>query len=168
MHVGHDTLQFGGIFCGIDAGKPGLERLHAASVYSRFIHARAVVIADDRSVLPWGAAFVGGSCVENFFQLSFGRFTSRPALAPARHGCRDGIVRAPGAVGEFVEVVARISLAIEIGDVDAVQGCGFEQDRKDESDERTARTRITIVVFAGNMNSILRRISKYYQYFRFD
>ena len=72
-------------------------------------------------MLPLGADLLLAASFEDVAQLVLGGFSGGPALAPARHRGGDRIVGAPGAVGEFVEVIAGLGFAIEIGDVDAVR-----------------------------------------------
>ena len=132
MHLGHDLLQGGDVAGGVDFREPGFDRIHAAGVDAGFVHAGAVVVADDLFDAALGGVLVGGGGFENVVQAVFCGFAGLPALAPAGHGGRNRIVGAPGAVGEFVEVIAGGGFAIEIGDVDALGlgGLGESEERQ--------------------------------------
>src|SRR5450432_2606618 len=108
---------------GIDLGEPRLDGIQTADVGAGFVHAGTVVVADDLRRAALGRRFVSGGRFEDVVQFVLRRFSGLPAPAPARHRGRNGIVGAPGAVGEFVEVIAGLDFAVEVVDVDAVEGC---------------------------------------------
>ena len=110
VHLDHHLLQRGHVAGGVDFREPRFDRIHAAGVYAGFVHARAVVVADDLLGAAFGRVLVGGGGFQNVVQLVFADSPGLPALAPARHRSGDGIVGAPGAVGEFVEVIAGLGL----------------------------------------------------------
>ena len=70
-----------------------------------------------------------------------------PALAPAIHGTGDGIVGAPGAIGKFVEVVARILLRSRSVRVDSVERLRRMPRGADES--KTERQVRNFQIFVG-------------------
>src|SRR4029077_20160290 len=108
----------------INLGKPWLQRLHTAGVYAGFVHSSTVIVAEDLLGAALDRGFVGSGFFQDVVELVFGGFSRGPALAPARHRGRDGVVRAPCAVGKFEEVMAGIGFAIEVGDIDAMERLG--------------------------------------------
>src|SRR5262249_41190729 len=97
-----------------------LDRLDAALVALRLIHAAAVEVADQ--LLDAGGRPVPPrrDLVEDVLEPLLGRLTGLPAPAPSRHRCRDRILRAPRTVGERKQIAAGLGRAIESGGIDAV------------------------------------------------
>ncbi len=85
VKFGHDRLQRGQVVSGVDLGEPRFDRIQAAGVSAGFVHAGAVVVADDLRGAALGRGLVGGGSFENIVQLVLRRFSGLPATAPAGH-----------------------------------------------------------------------------------
>ena len=121
VQLRHYLLQRGDVTRAVDLGKPWLDRLHAARIHARFIHAGAVVISDDLRSAALGGVLVSSRRLQNLAQPILRRLPRLPPPAPPRHRRRDRIVCPPSTIGELIEVIARLRRAIEIVQVDPMQ-----------------------------------------------
>ena len=62
--------------------------------------------------------------LQNFVQSILRVLSGLPAPAPTSHRSRDWIVGSPRSIGKLEKIVARIDLAVEIVNFNAVQGLG--------------------------------------------
>jgi hypothetical protein len=98
----------------VDIGEQRRQRREARCVDRGFIHAGGVVITNELLVTPgWPIGLRRDLLDQRIDLLLVGRADDAAAAVP-RLACGDGVLRAPGAVGIFVEVGARIGVAIHV------------------------------------------------------
>jgi hypothetical protein len=114
--------------------------LRAEAVGPRLVHARAVEVSGQLFDAAPAVVLRGRDSFEYLSEFLFSSFASGPAPAPARHGGRDGVRRAPAAVGELEEVVARGDAAVEVRDLYPAV-LGQHGRRKDQGDEQNSQER---------------------------
>src|SRR6185295_5542351 len=103
----------------------------------RPVHARGEIVAElllDAAARP---IRLRGQFLEEFPQLPPVRLAARRPPAPTLFPFRNGILRAPRAVGERVEVVARVRGSVQVAGFDPFQRGGLGGgERGDANEER--------------------------------
>ena len=106
--------------------KVRLQRLHPLAFDGGFVHAAGVEVADFLDVGAGGRGVTalgdgGGAFFQDDVHGGLVAFVESVETAPARLVRRDGVVLEPGAVGEVVEIVARLDAAVEVGGIERRQ-----------------------------------------------
>ncbi len=122
VELSDHALDAGDIPDVCDVGEQRGQRRHARGLDRGLVHARGVVVAE--LALGWigpsgGPVRLRGQLLQEGLQLLPVRLARGPAPAPALRSGRNGVRGAPGAVGESVEVRARLRGAVQVAELDA-------------------------------------------------
>ena len=113
------ALDAGAILDAGDVGEQRSQRGHARGVDRGLVHARREVIAEQLLDAAAGPIRLRGQLLQEGLQLLPVRLAGGEPPAPALRPGGNGVRGTPGAVGERVEVGARIGGAIEVAGLDA-------------------------------------------------